>query len=85
MSKQLVRSGTAIGALLREAGITQSKKDFVKKMSITLMESNETSSWIDLLKDTEYIKKEHHKTLVSDCMEIIAMLVSSVKNTKSRK
>ena len=84
MSKQLVRSGTAIGALLREAEFAQSKKDFVNKMSIALKEANETVYWIDLLKDTGYMNIENHKTLVSSCKEIIAMLVSSIKTTKSR-
>ena len=84
MSKQLVRSGTAIGALLREAEFAQSKKDFVNKMSIALKEANETVYWIDLLKDTGYINIVNHKTLVSSCKEIIAMLVSSIKTTKSR-
>lgn len=84
MSKQLVKSGTAIGALLREAEFAQSKKDFINKMSIALKEANETVYWIDLLKDTGHIKTQNHKSLVSDCKEIVAMLVSSIKTTKSR-
>ena len=84
LSKQLLRSGTAIGALIREAEFAQRKKDFVNKMSISLKEANESVYWIDLLKDTNYIDKSRHKLLVSDCKELVAMLVSSIKTTKSR-
>ena len=84
LSKQLLKSGTAVGALIREAEFAQSKKDFINKMSIALKEANESVYWIDLLKDTYYIEVTHHKTLVSDCKELVAMLVSSIKTTKSR-
>ncbi|WP_299215442.1 four helix bundle protein [uncultured Dokdonia sp.] len=84
LSKQLLRSGTAVGALIREAEFAQSKKDFINKMSIALKEANESIYWIDLLKDTNYILKERHHSLVSDCKELVAMLVSSIKTTKSR-
>ncbi|GGX02539.1 four helix bundle protein [Aquimarina muelleri] len=82
MSKQLIRSGTAIGTLIREAEFAQSKKDFINKMSVSLKEANETLYWIDLLKDTDYIDLKNLMT--SDCKELIAMLVSSIKTTKSR-
>ncbi len=84
LSKQLLRSGTAIGALIREAEFAQSKKDFVNKMSIALKEANETLYWLDLLKDTNYLTNAHHQQLHSTCKELVAMLVSSVKTTKSR-
>jgi len=58
LSKQVLRSGTAIGALVREAKFTQSKADFVNKMSIALKEANETSYWFDLLHDTNYKMKK---------------------------
>jgi four helix bundle protein len=84
LCKQLLRSGTAVGALIREAEFAQSKKDFINKMSIALKEANESVYWIDLLKDTNYIEIAHHKVLVSECKELVAMLVSSIKTTKSR-
>ena len=55
LSKQVLRSGTSVGALIREAEFAQSKKDFISKMSISLKEANETVYWIDLLKDTGYL------------------------------
>lgn len=84
LSKQLLRSGTAIGALIREAEFAQSKPDFIHKMSISLKEANESIYWIDLLKDTNYISDEKHKHLVGLNKELVAMLVSSIKTTKSR-
>lgn len=82
LSKQLLRSGTAIGALVREAEFGQSKLDFINKMSIALKEANETEYWLCLLKDTDYINQELFESLQSDCKELLAMLVSSVKTAK---
>lgn len=84
LSKQILRSGTAIGALIREAEFAQSKPDFIHKMSISLKEANETLYWLDLLKDTNYLEIENHKKLSSTNKELVAMLVSSIKTTKSR-
>ena len=84
LSKQLLRSGTAIGALIREAEFAQSKPDFIHKMSISLKEANETLYWIDLLKDTNYISLEKHTEMIAKNKELVAMLVSSIKTTKSR-
>ncbi len=84
MSKQLLRSGTAVGALIREAEFAQSKKDFINKMSISLKEANETMYWLDLLKDTNYISKNEHQIHFDINKELVAMLVSSIKTTKSR-
>ena len=84
LSKQLLRSGTAVGALIREAEFAQSKKDFIHKMSISLKEANETLYWIDLLKDTNYINKTQYKTHFSLNKELVAMLVSSIKTSKSK-
>ena len=83
LSKQLLRSGTAVGALIREAEFAQSKKDFVNKMSISLKEANETLYWLDLLKDTDYINKEEHQIHLGLNKELVAMLVSSIKTSKS--
>ncbi|MFD1162890.1 MULTISPECIES: four helix bundle protein [Hwangdonia] len=83
LSKQFLRSGTAVGALIREAEFAQSKKDFVNKMSIALKEANETLYWLDLLKDTGYINEEEHQLHFVLNKELVAMLVSSIKTTKS--
>ncbi|HET9057747.1 MAG TPA: four helix bundle protein [Chitinophagaceae bacterium] len=85
LSKQLLRSGTAIGALIREAEFAQSKADFINKMSISLKEANETIYWLSLLKDTNYISVEIFDVLSKYCKEIIAMLVASVKTSKANK
>jgi len=82
MSKQVLRSGTAIGALNREAEFGQSKADFISKMSISLKEANETEFWLSLLKDTGYIEQNLFDSLCSDCKELIAMLVATVKTAK---
>lgn len=84
LSKQILRSGTAIGALIREAEFAQSKKDFINKMSVSLKEANETLHWLDLLKDTEYIFEEEHLKYFELNKELIAMLVSSIKTVKSK-
>ncbi|CAB5141384.1 hypothetical protein D3OALGA1CA_3875 [Olavius algarvensis associated proteobacterium Delta 3] len=82
VSKQVLRSGTAIGALIREAEFGQSKPDFTSKMSIALKEANETEYWLSLLKDTDFIKEKMFASLQSDVKELIAMLVSTVKTSK---
>lgn len=82
LSKQVLRSGTAVGALIREAEFGQSKADFISKMSIALKEANESEYWISILKDTNYMDEKLHESLQSDCKELIAMLVSSIKTAK---
>jgi four helix bundle protein len=82
LSKQILESGTAIGALIREAEFGQSRADFTHKMSIALKEANETAYWLCLLKDTEHIDKTMLEGMQSDCQELIAMLVSTVKTSK---
>ncbi|BAO54189.1 four helix bundle protein [Nonlabens marinus] len=84
ISKQLLRSGTGVGALIREAEFAQSSKDFINKMSIALKEANETIYWLDLLKDTDYLQFNQHQDLQKKCKELVAMLVSSVKTAKSK-
>ncbi len=84
LSKQLLRSGTAVGALIREAEFAQSKKDFIHKMSIALKEANETLYWLDLLKDTNYLSNDKYMSLHPVCKELLAMLVSSIKTSKSK-
>ena len=82
LSKQVLRSGTAIGALISEAEFGQSKADFRSKMSIALKEANETNYWLNLLKDTNYVNEKLFESLSDDCIEIIKMLVATVKTTK---
>jgi four helix bundle protein len=82
LSKQVLRSGTSVGALIREAEFAQSKKDFISKMSISLKEANETSYWIDLLKDTSFLTTDEYNSLNEKIKELIKMLVSTVKTTK---
>ncbi len=83
LSKQVLRSGTAVGALIREAEYGQSRADFTSKMSISLKEAKETEYWLSLLKDTDFINENQYMNLQSDCKELIAMLVSTVKTSKS--
>jgi four helix bundle protein len=82
LSKQLLRSGTSIGALIREAEFAQSKADFINKMSIALKEANETLYWLSLLKDTNYIPAETFIDLSKVCKELISILVASIKTSK---
>ena len=82
LSKQLLRSGTAIGALIREAEFGQSKADFISKMSIALKEANETNYWLNLLKDTKYLNEKMFESISVDCLELIKMLVATVKTAK---
>ena len=83
LSKQVLRSGTSVGALIREAEFGQSKADFTSKMNISLKEANETGYWLSLLKDTDFISEDQFMSLRADCKELIAMLVSTVKTSKS--
>lgn len=82
LSKQLLRSGTAIGALIRESEFAASKADFINKLTVSLKEANETEYWLMLLYDTEYLDKEEFGILQTECKELIAMLVKSVKTSK---
>ena len=82
LSKQMLRSGTAIGALIREAEHAQLRADFVNKMNIALKEANETEYWLMLLKDSEYIDENTFTSIHKDCDELIRSLVSIVKTTK---
>ena len=84
LSKQVLRSGTAIGALIRESEFAQSPSDFINKLSISLKEANETDYWIHLLYDSKYIDEQSFNSMTKDCGELIALLVSSI-NTKKKK
>ena len=82
LSKQLLRSATAIGANLREAQNSYSKKEFLSKVSISLKEANETLYWIELLYASEYIDKNEFDTFYSQCKELYAILTNIVKSTR---
>ena len=84
ISKQILRSGTSIGALVRESEFAQSHADFSHKMSIALKEVNETDYWLNILKDTEFIDQDAFKSMEDDCNELIALLVSSIKTIKNK-
>lgn len=85
ISKQLIRSGTAVGALVRESEHAESKVDFIHKLSIALKEANETDYWIELLYETKYINSEEFAGLEFDIKELIKLLVSIIKTSKMRK
>ena len=78
--KQLLRSGTSIGANIREAEHAESTEDFIHKMKIALKEANESEFWLELR--TNYITKEQYESLITDCNEINKLLISIVKKTK---
>jgi len=82
LSKQLLRSGTAIGALVREAEHGQSKPDFLSKMNIALKEANETVYWIELLFRTKLLLPDDYKKLNQNGLELVKILASIVKTTK---
>ena len=87
LSKQLLRSGTSIGANVNEAQAAQSKNDFISKLSISSKEARETKYWIDLLIASNYlnIEDKHTKSLVLDIEEIIKIITSIIKSTKEGK
>lgn len=85
LSKQLLRSGTAIGALVRESEHAESKADFIHKLSIALKEANESDYWIELLYRSGYLAESEFQSLFSDLDEIIRLLVSIIKTAKGNK
>ena len=82
LSKQLLRSGTSIGANVAEAEQAQSKPDFVSKMNIALKETSETKYWIKLLNATEFLSEKESDSLLADCVELEKLLVSIIKSSK---
>ncbi len=82
LSKQILRSATSVGALIRESEFAASRKDFINKLTVSLKEANETEYWLMLLHDTDYLDKEKFEILQTECKELIAMLVKSVKTSK---
>jgi four helix bundle protein len=82
MSKQLLRSGTAIGALVRESEQAESTSDFIHELSIALKEANETDYWIKLLYQSDYVSEIEYNSIKIDITEILKLLISIIKSTK---
>ena len=85
MSKQVLRSGTSIGANASEAIAAESTDDFVHKLTISLKEANETKYWILLLHRTQFIKEEEFKSIIKDCQELRKMIGSIISSTKRNR
>ena len=85
LSKQILRSGTSIGANIREAIFGQTKADFYFKMNIARKEANETEYWLELLYEGKYIKKNDFESIYCDCKEIIKLLTAITKTQKNKK
>ena len=83
LSKQILRSGTSIGANVREGKNAQSNSDFISKYSIALKEADETRYWIELLYASEFIDDNAYKSLNGDVNELIPLLISSIKTAKN--
>ncbi|HUH26226.1 MAG TPA: four helix bundle protein [Flavobacterium sp.] len=83
LSKQLLRSGTSVGAMIREAEHAETKNDFKHKMGIAQKEINETIYWLELLKETDYLSIEQFKNIHSDAIEIIKLVTAILKSTKA--
>ena len=84
LSKQLVRSGTSIGANIRESRNAQSPADFINKMAIALKEADETAYWIKILYQGGYLNEKEYQSIAQDCDELIKMLVASIKTLKGK-
>ena len=82
LSKQLLRSGTSVGANIAEAQQAQSRADFLSKLCISLKEASETDYWLRLLKATDYLTAVEFDSIIRDCREIEKMLTAIVKTTK---
>ena len=84
LSKQILRSGTAIGANYREVEYASSKQDFIYKLTLSLKEANETIYWLQILFDSDYITQTQFEKLNPTCESIISMILASIKTAKSR-
>ena len=85
ISRQIVRSGTSIGANINEASYGQSKADFIAKMHIALKETAETEYWLKLLVMSDFIAGKMGESLLKDCLELKRMLISTLNTAKSEK
>ncbi len=85
LTRQILKSGTAVGALISEAVFAQSKADFINKYSIALKEANETKYWLDLFHDTEIISENEYASIYPDCVELVKILVAILNTLKASK
>ena len=85
LSKQVLRSGTSVGAMIREAEHAETKRDFIHKMAIAQKEINETIYWLELLEATEYLSTPEFQSLHADAVEIIKLVTSILKTSKQNK
>lgn len=85
LTRQILKSGTAVGALISEAVFAQSKADFINKYSIALKEANETKYWLDLFHDTEIISEKEYASICPDCVELVKILVAILNTLKASK
>ncbi|MEN2490193.1 four helix bundle protein [Flavobacterium sp. B11] len=83
LSRQVVRSGTSIGANIRESEHAQSKADFIHKLSISLKEANETEYWLDLLYETKYLSDIEFQNIKPKIIELLRLLTSIIKTSKN--
>ena len=83
LSKQLLRSGISVGAMIREAEHAETKADFIHTMGIAQKEINEAIYWIELLKETDYLSKIEFESINTDALELIKLITSIIKTTKS--
>lgn len=85
LSKQVLRSGTSIGANVFENNSAESKTDFARKLAVAHKESFETEYWINLLKDSEYITEKQAESVLNDCRELQKLLTATIKTTKDNQ
>jgi four helix bundle protein len=85
LSKQLLRSGTSVGAMVREAEHAESKADFKHKLGIAQKEINESIYWLELLNETDYLTKEQFEQIINDAVEIIKLITAILKSAKEIK
>jgi len=83
LSKQLLRSGTSVGAMIREAEHAETKNDFKHKMGIAQKEINETIYWLELLKETDCLSSEQFESIYTDAVEIIKLITAILKSAKA--
>ncbi|MDV3506295.1 hypothetical protein CMU89_03730 [Elizabethkingia anophelis] len=83
LSKQILRSGTSVGAMIRESEHAQSKSDFIHKLSIAQKEINETIYWLELFQATDYLAAQEFESINGDAVEIIKLITSIIKPTKN--
>ncbi len=83
LSKQILRSGTSIGAMVREAEHSESKADFIHKLAIAQKEINETIYWLELLQAIDYLTQKEFKSINADAIEIIKLITAIIKTTKA--